>query len=131
MAMGMGMFMLLTNVVLVVLMFLTTQSDPTDRTVQYERLCSLTKQRFDEDAYEFYCGRCEAHVLDNSKHCRMCNRCAADFDHHCKWLNNCIGGTNYRYFFALIIIAFLHGVQCVYIASSELIYDMQKLPVAN
>ena len=133
-AIGTGILLVVTDIAVLALMIITTMSDPTDRTVQQERLCVLTKQRFDEDAYEFYCGRCEAHVLDNSKHCRMCNRCAAQFDHHCKWLNNCIGGANYRLFFVLIVIASIHGVECSSLALAQLIENTRridnKIPVA-
>ena len=47
---------------------------------------------------------CLLNVPKKTKHCNYCHRCTGDFDHHCKWLNNCVGGTNYRYFIAMILV---------------------------
>ena len=65
---------------------------------------------FADEEYEFYCDKCEGHVLEYTKHCNRCNRCTKNFDHHCIWLNNCVGYNNYRSFFALILVYLLQAV---------------------
>ena len=65
---------------------------------------------FNSDQYEFYCDKCEGHVVPFTKHCHRCNRCCKDFDHHCIWLNTCIGFNNYKHFFVLIVLMLVHAV---------------------
>ena len=92
---------------------LTTKTDPSDRTVQLERYCRLTNQKFDDTDYQFYCNYCDTNVKEYSKHCGRCQRCTETFDHHCVWLNNCIGYNNYRYFFMLLIAVDLHSLSFI------------------
>ena len=54
--------------------------------------------------HDMNCEICDAHVLNNSKHCRPCNRCTAEFDHHCSWINNCVGLSNYAHFMRMLIL---------------------------
>lgn len=96
---------------LVLLMaYITTKSDPTDRTVRLQRYCYLENLSFDQERYEYFCHICDTNVLELTKHCGRCNRCCGGFDHHCVWLNNCIGKQNYHLFFALISIVFIENL---------------------
>ena len=102
---------------------ITTKSDSTDSTVREERYMKLTKQKFEEDDYEFFCHICSAHVLENSKHCGRCQRCSAGFDHHCIWLNNCIGKSNYPIFLKLIISVLLNSTLSIFTSSFVFHYN--------
>ena len=82
---------ILMDLIVLIVAYITTKSDPTDRTVRIQRYCELENLNFDQDRYEFFCHICEANVEEFTKHCGKCNRCTAKFDHHCVWLNNCIG----------------------------------------
>ena len=104
---GLDAIVVLFDIVVFALGYITTKIDPSDRTVRVERYARLTYQPFNEEDYEFYCHICEAHVQEFTKHCGRCNRCCANFDHHCVWLNNCVGGRNYRVFFMLIVSVLL------------------------
>ena len=73
-----------------------------------QRRMRIKNEDFPEKMYEYYCDRCDSHVLGTSKHCRRCNRCTGEFDHHCIWLNNCIGKKNYKVFFLLIVAFSIH-----------------------
>ena len=53
----------------------TTASDPTDPTVNLERLAraaeknNMAKVDFNPNDYQFHCDVCDTHVLKNTKHC--------------------------------------------------------------
>lgn len=85
--------------VLIILGFITTMSDPTDP-------LSLVGLQIENNSKTIYCAICKCSVKHNSKHCGVCNRCVSGFDHHCTLVNNCIGEKNYKVFFGTIV-AFL------------------------
>jgi palmitoyltransferase ZDHHC4 len=58
------------------------------------------------------CPDCESLRTPRSRHCNLCGRCVDRFDHHCPWVNNCIGRTNFRQFYAFLI------VQAMYLATA-------------
>ena len=60
-----------------------------------------------QNTAEFYCNICQAHVIENSKHCQMCNRCTYEFDHHCRWVSNDIGRLNYIAFMRMLLFVIL------------------------
>lgn len=104
------------NAAVFVLGLLCTCLDPSDPIVRLDRYCKLTNQAFpEEDEFSRFCQWCDSHVQDRSKHCGRCNRCTSDFDHHCVWLNNCVGSRNYRLFFGLVAIKFLHSVMIIWL----------------
>ena len=105
-------FYLLAYVGMIVTTVIVTKSDPTDPTVAFDRQIRASTVPIDEqlidliqNTAEFYCNICQAHVIENSKHCQMCNRCTYEFDHHCRWVSNDIGRLNY--------IAFMRMLLCV------------------
>jgi hypothetical protein len=92
---------------------LATKSDTTDALVIRYRKLKAINQNYngeleEQEGYEYRCSVCESYVESHTKHCGQCNRCCEEFDHHCNWLNNCVGKTNYKSFFALIIVFWLY-----------------------
>lgn len=107
---------------------LATIRDPSDITVHEERYCRLTKQRFDDSAFEYFCNHCDTNVKEFSKHCGRCQRCAQMFDHHCVWLNNCIGYNNYRVFFCLLCVTLLHSANIIALLGWNLGHGDSSVP---
>ena len=122
---------LLAYVGMVLTTVIVTKSDPTDPTVAFDRHIRSSSVPLDQkiidiiqNKAEFYCNICQAHVIENSKHCQACNRCTYEFDHHCQWVSNDIGRTNYIPFMRMllfVILTFLiqisHCVVCITIIS--------------
>ena len=99
---------------MIVTTIIVTKSDPTDPTVAFDRQIRTSTVDIDEEVVdliqntaEFYCNICQAHVIENSKHCQMCNRCTYEFDHHCRWVSNDIGRLNYIPFVRMLLFVIL------------------------
>jgi len=56
------------------------------------------------------CPDCESLRTPRSRHCNLCGRCVDRFDHHCPWVNNCVGRTNFRSFYAFLIVQAMYLV---------------------
>eukprot|EP00347_Sterkiella_histriomuscorum_P007383 403349149 len=109
-----GLFLFAVQVVLqissIVVAVICASKDPTDPIIYEQRALKITGQDFNDENFEYFCDKCDAHVNDNTKHCNRCNRCTKEFDHHCIWLNNCVGYNNYRDFCILIGIMMTHAI---------------------
>ena len=130
---------------MIITTIIVTKSDPTDPTVVFDRQLrsssELNRTAIDliQTHAEFYCNVCQAHVIENSKHCAYCNRCTHEFDHHCRWVSNDIGRSNYIEFLRMLIFVIITLVLqitlCVFaINLSEVddsIMDFQELIVLN
>eukprot|EP00928_Gymnodinium_smaydae_P080183 TRINITY_DN63932_c0_g1_i1.p1 TRINITY_DN63932_c0_g1~~TRINITY_DN63932_c0_g1_i1.p1 ORF type:complete len:326 (-),score=48.51 TRINITY_DN63932_c0_g1_i1:16-993(-) len=69
------------------------------------------------EAFEFkgsgrrrFCKWCYVYKPDRCHHCRLCGTCVLKMDHHCPWIMNCVGFKNHKYFFLLVIYAWLSTV---------------------
>lgn len=126
---------------MVVTTVIVTASDPSDPTVNLNRLHRETIAayqarkadefvQFDEMQFKFYCAVCETHVLPDTKHCQYCNRCTYEFDHHCLWVNNDIGLQNYAAFLRMLSFLMLTLITQLAFASYVLVY-VSKLDSGN
>mmetsp|Transcript_95368 Transcript_95368/g.278860 ORF Transcript_95368/g.278860 Transcript_95368/m.278860 type:complete len:375 (-) Transcript_95368:89-1213(-) len=60
-----------------------------------------------------FCERCEIPRPERAHHCTACQTCVLRMDHHCAWIDNCVGFHNHKFFFLLLIYAFLASVIAV------------------
>jgi len=54
-----------------------------------------------------HCKWCAKYKPDRCHHCRVCRTCVLKMDHHCPWIYNCVGHRNHKFFFLLLLYAFL------------------------
>ena len=112
---------------------IATKSNPTDPTVDFERLVRIQKQpnlekiSVIQEVAEFYCNICQTHVVEGSKHCQFCDRCVYEFDHHCKWIGNDIGRLNYIIFLRMLMFVMatllVQAIYCVILLTTP---DLSK-----
>ncbi|CDW71331.1 uncharacterized protein containing dhhc-type zn finger [Stylonychia lemnae] len=105
--------LLFLNLMIFVFAVICARKDPTDPIIYEQRKIKFQGLAFDDANYEYFCERCDAHVMELTKHCNRCNRCTKHFDHHCIWLNNCVGYNNYRDFCLLIGFMLANSVSSV------------------
>ena len=97
------LLLLLWSIAVVIFMVLGQITNSQDILVTNQHLA-----RYDKSCS--FCTICNCKVGVNTKHCGACNKCVSDFDHHCPYLNNCIGGSNYKFYFCLVISYQIHAL---------------------
>lgn len=102
--------LVIIDIGILILGWITTKSDPSDPVVKWERFCKITEQAFPDVDFDLFCQWCNCHVMEKTKHCGKCKRCTMNFDHHCSWLNNCIGSKNYKPFFLLVTTVLIQSI---------------------